>query len=70
MAVDIYNVDGGTDDNSVVGRATVNAGGRGSYVKQHLQSDYPGTPVDMAALSVKYDGKFDDPRYYAGDTAS
>lgn len=69
MANDILNTGNATTGNQVLGRATINTGGRGTNGKQHLQSDHPVT-IPVASIAAKYDARFDDPRYYAGDTAS
>ena len=71
MANDIVNASAGdTTGNQVIGRPTVNTGGRGANVSQQLDTTSNKESSAVADVAAQYDARFDDPRYYAGDAAT
>lgn len=70
MATDIYNISGSTTGNQSLGAIRVgNPGGIIGGRSGEKKTDVEGveTPT-VASISTKYDTRFDDPRYYSGDT--
>jgi hypothetical protein len=68
MAQDILNTAGTNTGNQRTGNVVVGTGGRGTYSYQ--KNDDSEQLKAVNTLDVKYDNRFDDPRYYNGDTAS
>ena len=68
MASDIKNTSDGTTGVSRIGKSVVATGG-GKY--RVLD---PGQPrvgnTNIASVTTKFDARFDEPRYYSGDTIS
>ena len=71
MASDIVNTAGTTTGNQKMGDAVVNLPGRnGQEDEAHqFQADRQIT-VPVVDIHDKYDDRYDDPRYYTGDTPS
>ncbi len=67
MAQDILNTSGTNTGNQRIGNVVVGTGGRGSYSYQ--KNDDREKAALVADVDDKYDTRFDDPRYYNGDTA-
>ena len=71
MANDITNIDGGATGQQVLGRITVGTSGRGNRARTSQQLALTHTDsINLSDIASKYDGKFDDPRYYTGDTTA
>ena len=71
MASDIKNTADGITGNQVIGRVTVNTGGRGTNGSQGFTRATPNNvTIPLADIHDKYDDRFDDPRYYQGDSAT
>lgn len=67
MPQDIYSVESGNPIYN--GSITINPGVKLKTNFQYLRDGAPTTP-ELSSISGKYDTKFDDPRYYSGDTAN
>jgi hypothetical protein len=66
MANDIVNsVDGSGTGIQQMGTRVVSVGGAGDSA---LTNDADLHTIDIANIADKYDDRWDDPRYYAGDT--
>ena len=74
MANDILNNAAVASGVQLVGAVTVATGGRGSATlfRNSLPADRApaSNPLSIATLATQYDTRFDDPRYYEGDTAN
>lgn len=65
---DIVNISGVGTGTQKQGVVTVHTPGRGSAARAaQFQRDSQHT-IDIPTISGKYDTRFDDPRYYNGDT--
>lgn len=69
MAQDIVNHDGTVAGTQKLGTITVNTGARGSRTCARQSTDEQ-TMTISGVLDTKYDTRFDNPRYYSGDTAN
>lgn len=69
MAQDILNTAGTAAGTQKLGTITVNTGARGSRTCARQRTDEK-TMTISGVLDTKYDTRFDNPRYYSGDTAS
>lgn len=70
MANDILNTGGTTTGNQVHGR--VRLFHPNGIVAGRLGETYDPVDVEtslVSAIAAKYDARFDDPRYYTGDSA-
>lgn len=72
MANDIVNASAGdTTGTSRIGKAVINSGGRGSLSYDVMDPAQPRVKdTTISDVAAKFDARFDDPRYYSGDTAS
>ena len=76
MAIDIFNTDGGTTGIQRKGRNRVGypgdntISGRLGETYDPADSVLPTNTGTIVSITGKYDTKFDDPRYYQGDTSS
>jgi hypothetical protein len=69
MATDIFNAtNGGTTGTEKLGYVRIFQPNR---IAGGSKTDAPGveTPA-VSSIATKYDNRFDDPRYYSGDTAA
>jgi hypothetical protein len=71
MANDILSAaSGAASGNQTTGRPTVATGSRGANFSQTLDGTVNKKTIAIADIAADYDARFDDPRYYTGDTAS
>lgn len=71
MASDIVGIDGNPTGNQKMGSIVVNLQGKnGQENEAHQIQDDRSFTLDIADIHDKFDDRFDDPRFYAGDTPS
>jgi len=65
MANDIFDCAGNASGRQKRGTVVVNAQGPGGGVYKTIDK---GTTISNATYTTTWDARFDDPRYYQGDT--
>lgn len=71
MANDILSINGNTSGSQSIGKVTVATGGRGSQALfRKSYSPENVKEITISSIAAKYDARFDEPRYYTGDSGN